>query len=96
MCNQRGEKKKLSIEFIKILIVNTLHFLISKKRHAENKLMGPNSNDTSLLMHLEQLASRNWNEIKCLVTYKSKNREQLFKKILLEKVLGLLVLIWVC
>ena len=58
-CAIKEEKKKLSIEFIKILIVNTIHFLISKNQHAENKLMGPNSNDTSLLMHLKQLANKN-------------------------------------
>ena len=58
-CAIKEEKKKLSIEFIKILIVNTIHFLISKNQHAENKLMGTNSNDTSLLMHLKQLANKN-------------------------------------
>ena len=56
---EEKKKKKLSTEFIKNLIVNTIHFLISKNQHLENKLMGTNSNDTSLLMHLKQLASRN-------------------------------------
>ena len=39
---EEGKKKKLSIEFIKILIVKTIHFSISKNQHAKNKIMGPN------------------------------------------------------